>query len=198
MKSSKETELGGKMKEATVLFSDIRSYTTLSEGMSPDEVMSLLNEYHERVSKVIVLNKGSIFYYAGDGMLAVFGAPDHVEDHPSCALKAAIEMQEATDRMNLEFSGSQVPPIKVGIGICTGIIAYGVMGRDSLKNYTAIGDVVNTSSRLQGLSEQYNSKIIIAESTVSKLKGQFDLTDLGEVYVKGKTEPIKIFGISSR
>lgn len=194
--SSEESALGGKTTRATVLFSDIRGFTTLSEHHSPQEILNLLNRYHNKLSRIVEENRGSIFDYAGDGTLIVFGVPDKLENHEQWAVRAAVKIQEHLHNLNKNISEADMPLLSVGIGICTGEVAYGNIGEESHKKYTVIGDVVNTASRLQGLSQKLKSNIIIDENTKSQLGQDFRIKDLGKVSVKGKADKIQVYGIS--
>lgn len=195
LSSSRDTQLGGSACIASVMFTDIRGFTSLSEKLQPNEVLNLLNEFHGAISGVIKENKGATFDYAGDGTLVVFGAPEKLKNHGEWAVKAAIRMQEEIDQLNIELADQDLPELRMGAGICTGEVACGMMGQEDHKKYTVIGDVVNTASRLQGLSDKLGCSTIIDSATRQALGDAYRVTDLGEVPVKGKEKPVKVYGI---
>ncbi|MFP4497379.1 MAG: CHASE2 domain-containing protein [Vulcanimicrobiota bacterium] len=195
LRSEKETELGSELTSASVLFSDIRNYTTLSENLPPEKVLALLNEYHSIIHKVIKDNKGYVLDYMGDGVMVSFGVPDKLENHSYWAVKAGLEMQDAVRKMNCDKSRPDMPLIRIGVGIASGEVAQGFVGEKTRKEYTVIGDVVNTASRLEGLTKNMGSDIIIDENTFVETGEHFKIKDLGEVTVKGKSRSLKVFGV---
>ncbi|MBF0344138.1 MAG: adenylate/guanylate cyclase domain-containing protein [Nitrospirae bacterium] len=195
---SKKVELGGEEKEVTILFSDIRSFTTLSENTTPTMILNLLNRYLTVMSEIIERHGGVIDKYIGDAIMALFGAPISHPDDVDRALNAALDMTEELEILNMDFQKSNIPPINIGIGINTDIVVAGNMGSVVRHNYTVIGDGVNLASRLEGLTKNYNTRIIISESTYKKAKEKYTIEQLGEVLVKGKHKPTVIYALTGR
>lgn len=185
-------KLGGEQKELTVLFSDIRSFTSISEGMTPEQLVALINTYLSLMTKVIMDEDGVVDKFIGDAIMAIYGAPVFFEDHPVKAATTAVRMMEELKRVKPEWDKAGWPDINIGIGINTGTMVVGNMGSEDRFDYTVMGDSVNLASRLEGLSKMYGAGIIISEFTASKLPG-FIVKELDMVRVKGKAEPIKIF-----
>jgi adenylate cyclase len=191
------SELGGELKIATILFSDIRNFTTMSEILSPEDVVSLINRYFERMSTCINANDGIINKFIGDAILAVFGVPIAVENHAKKAVKAAIMMREANRELNIELRKEGLMEIKSAIGIHTGKVLAGNIGSKNRMEYTVIGDTVNIASRLEGLCKMYDKKLIISEQTLKNLpeKYQSAAKFIDDVVVKGKNKSVKIFSL---
>ena len=166
---SKEIELGGEEKEATILFSDIREFTQLCEGVEPKQILEILNVYLTEMSELVELNKGVIDKYIGDAIMAIFGAPTQHGDDANNAVTAALAMTAALTLLNQARQGS-APMIKIGIGLNTATVVAGNMGSPNRLNYTVIGDGVNLSSRLEGLTKFYGLEILVSESTKMKAK----------------------------
>ncbi|MEM7016188.1 MAG: adenylate/guanylate cyclase domain-containing protein, partial [Pseudomonadota bacterium] len=191
---AKEVKLGGEQREATILFSDIRGFTTLSENRSPEEILQLLNEYLSEVSAVIDRNHGVVDKYVGDEVMALFGAPLQGPDDAANAVRTALQMCEALTGMNQSFQQRGMPAISIGIGINTGLVVAGNMGSETRLNYTVIGDSVNLASRLEGLTKQYGVELVVSESTKAAAP-EFVYRELDKVRVKGKLEPVKIYEV---
>lgn len=198
------TKLGGERKEITVLFSDLRGFTSLSEKLPPEEVVELLNEYFLAMTEVVFKWDGTLDKFIGDAIMAFWGAPLEVQDHPKKAVNCAVEMALKLRELNKKWASQGKPELHFGVGINTGIALVGNIGAEGKKmDYTVIGDTVNLASRLEGLNKQYNSEIIISEDTYnhvknfmeSQLKGKAELLFLGEVTVKGKERPVKIYQV---
>ncbi len=193
LKNPEKFNLGGEDREITVFFSDIRGFTALSEGLSPQELVSLINLYLSRMTDIIMDNRGTVDKYIGDAIMAFWGAPLDDPDHAFRACKASLEMLEALKEINLTL-----PPDKqldIGIGINTGIATIGNMGSTKKKNYTAMGDTVNLASRLEGVNKIFNTKIIISEYTFEKVKDRILARELDLIRVKGKKLPVKIYEV---
>lgn len=188
-------KLGGEEKEVSILFSDIRGYTNLSEKMNPKEIMGFLNEYHSRMSRIFSENKGRIFDYQGDAQMVVFGAPVDAPDHAYLAVKAAVEMREEIEKMKKDRQKDFLSDFNVGIGICTGKVAIGLVGAEEHKQYVAIGDSTNVASRLQGLSKELGCNILVTESTYQKIKERVNTKIFPNIKLKGKAEPMNVYGI---
>ena len=189
---SKEIELGGEEREITILFSDIRGFTTLCEGKSPEIILNLLNEYFSEITRVIELHGGVVDKFIGDAVMALFGAPIAQTNAPSNAIAAGRDILAVVQEVNQSFTDKGIESIEIGIGINTGKVVLGNMGSQSRLNYTAIGDGVNIASRIEGLCKEYSVSLIVSESTMAQAP-ESSYQELGEVQVKGKTERLKIY-----
>jgi len=181
----KKLKLGGERQEVTILFSDIRGFTTISEKNQPEKVVKMLNDYFNTATKIIQKNEGAVDKFIGDAIMALFNAPVKNTSHADNALKTAIQMQKEFKKQN----------INAGIGINTGDAIIGNIGSSKVMDYTAIGDAVNTASRIQALAK--TGEIIITDSTYNKLKLNKPKTTTRLVTVKGKEKPIKIHVIKT-
>jgi adenylate cyclase len=198
-------KLGGENRIITVLFSDIRGFTTLSEKTTPELLVSLLNEYLSPMTQIVMNERGTLDKYIGDAIMAIFGAPLDVPDHSRRACITALGMLEKLEKLNQEWEGKGWPRVSIGVGINTGEAIVGNMGSNVRFDYTAIGDTVNLASRLEGLNKFYGTEIIISKSTLddfnssgSALAGRkeeppFLVRELDLVQVKGKYQQISIF-----
>lgn len=205
VKNPSMVKLGGERREITVLFSDIRGFTALSEKFPPEKVVELLNEYFSVMTEIIFKWEGTLDKFIGDAIMVFWGAPLPQNDHAEKALNCAIEMIYKLRNLCNKWIEEGKPQLKIGIGINTGEVLVGNIGAEGKKmDYTVIGDSVNLASRLEGLNKEFNSEIIISEFTFEKLKekinvGYFNLAhikELGYVSVKGKEKPVKIFEVS--
>jgi adenylate cyclase len=196
----KDVTLGGEEREVTVLFSDVRSFTTMCEALAPQEVLGILNRYFTRMSAIVEAHGGVVDKYVGDAIMALFGAPLANPDDADRAMETALEMCEALDELNSQQQLRGHPAIKVGIGINTAVVIAGNMGSQTRLNYTVIGDGVNLASRLEGLTKtpEYATRIIISRTTLAKAKGRYQIRPLGEVAVKGKRKPTEIYALLGR
>jgi adenylate cyclase len=195
-----DLKLGGEEREVTILFADLRDFTSLSERMPPAEVLALLNRYLDRMSAVIEQHGGVIDKYIGDAIMALFGAPVAVADAPARAVAAARDMARALDTLNTELRAEGKPALAFGIGLNTARVVAGNMGSKTRLNYTVIGDGVNLASRLEGLTKDpaYATPIIASEATLAAITPRPVARELGEVKVKGKSEAVKIFALTAR
>jgi len=191
--ASGDTGLGGQRKEVSVLFSDIRSYTTLTEGMQAEEVVAMLNEYFESMVDAVFKYKGTLDKYIGDAIMAVFGSPLPLKDHAWCAVQTAVEMRKRLIEFNniREAEGKQT--IKIGIGIHSDEVVSGNIGSSKRMELTSIGDGVNLGSRLEGTSKMYGTDIVISEKTYLPCADKIYVRELDYITVKGKSEPVKIY-----
>jgi adenylate cyclase len=187
--------LGGDRREMTVLFSDIRGFTTVTERGRPEDIVSQLNEYFTRMVRVLFEHRGTLDKFVGDMVMALFGAPVEDAEHAEHAVVAALAMRRELAALNREWEAQGRPSLDIGIGINTGEMVAGNIGSDTIMSYTVIGDAVNLGSRLESLNKQYGTHIIISESTRARLKGRYHIHPLGEVVVKGKTAPVAVFEI---
>ena len=185
--------LGGERKELTFLFSDIRGFTPISEKFKgqPEMLTRYVNKFLTAMTDIILKNDGTIDKYMGDCIMAFWNAPIDCPDHKNMAVKSAIEMRSKLKQMNRnkEFN----PPLNIGIGINTGDCLVGNMGSEQRFDYSVIGDAVNLASRLEGVSKNYDTNIIIGENTLGNLN--YNLYEIDKVQVKGKTEKVTIYSI---
>ncbi|MGC8767108.1 MAG: CHASE2 domain-containing protein [Brevinematia bacterium] len=193
LKNPEKLTLGGEDRDVTVFFSDIRGFTSLSEGMSPQDLVSLINRYLSIMTDIIMENRGTVDKYIGDAIMAFWGAPLDDPDHPFRACKASLEMIKALEELNKELPEGK--KIDIGIGINTGIATIGNMGSTKKKNYTAMGDTVNLASRLEGVNKVFHTKIIISEYTYERIKDRILARELDLIRVKGKKIPVKIYEV---
>lgn len=187
-----EFTMEGESREMTVLFSDVRSFTTLSEGLSPKDLSELMNAYLTPMTRVIQNRRGTIDKYIGDAVMAFWGAPLKDPDHAEHAVRAAIEMQEALVELNADFAKRGWPQLAIGVGLSTGSMSVGNMGSEFRMAYTVLGDAVNLGSRLEGLTKEYGVGIIVSEETKMQSPA-YVFAELDRVRVKGRVEPVAIY-----
>ncbi|MCP4768513.1 MAG: CHASE2 domain-containing protein [Gammaproteobacteria bacterium] len=190
--SPEEYSLDGENREMTVLFSDVRGFTTISEGMDPKQLTQLMNALLTPMTRVIHKNRGTIDKYMGDAIMSFWGAPIADPEHAHHALYAAMEMMDELKIMQEDFKQRGWPEVNIGIGLNTGNMNVGNMGSEFRMAYTVLGDAVNLGSRLEGLTKEYGVNIIISESTKAEIP-EFLFRELDLVRVKGKNEPVAIF-----
>ncbi|MDD9893624.1 MAG: adenylate/guanylate cyclase domain-containing protein, partial [Gammaproteobacteria bacterium] len=190
--SEEEVSLEGENREMSVLFSDVRSFTSISEGLDPVELTQLMNEFLTPITRVIHENRGTIDKYMGDAVMAFWGAPLHDDDHAYHSVTAGMKMIEALDALQPHFKSKGWPEIKVGVGVNSGPMNVGNMGSEFRMAYTVLGDTVNLGSRLEGLTKQYGVQFIVSEIT-AQAAPQYLYRELDAVRVKGKQEPVRIF-----
>ena len=190
--------LGGQRREMTVLFSDIRGFTTVSERGQPEEIVGMLNEYFTRMVAIVFAHQGTLDKFVGDMVMALFGAPLDDPGHAGHAVDAALEMIAALGELNARWKAEGRAELDIGIGINTGPMIAGNIGSDAIMSYTVIGDAVNLGSRLESLNKQYGTRIIIGDATRQRLSRRYALRPLGDVVVKGKTQPVAIFEVVGR
>ncbi len=194
LKSTPELlNLYGEVKEMTIFFSDIRSFTTISESMRPEELVKLLNRYFTPMANIVRDNEGMLDKYIGDAIMAFFNAPLDVEDHAKKACRCSIQMIEHLELLNQELVAEGFAPIAIGIGLNTAEVTVGNMGSDDRFNYTVIGDGVNLASRVEGLNKAYRTQILITENTYKQLDDEFVCRRLEAVKVKGKDEAVVLY-----
>ncbi len=184
---------GGEEKELTVMFTDIRGFTTISEGLTPDELARLLNEYLSAMTDVLFKNLGTLDKYIGDAIMAFWGSPYPQNDHAFQACICAIEMLAALEKLGQKWTAEGRKRIAIGIGVNTGLVNVGNMGSDKRLAWTVMGDNVNLASRLEGMSKQYRCTTIISENTYRQVSSQFVCRELDKIRVKGKTQPVTIY-----
>lgn len=189
--------LGGRRTEITVLFSDIRGFTALSERMPPHQVVQILNEYLAEMTEVVVAHGGIVDKYVGDALMAVWGAPLPCDDGPQRAVRTALEMIEALERLNDRWASTGFGPLDIGIGINTGEAVSGNIGSPRKMDYTVIGGTVNLASRLEGLTKDLQIRLIIGEETAKRLGSEFSVRHLPPAAVRGVSEPVSIYTVEA-
>jgi adenylate cyclase len=188
-------ELGGKRREMTVLFSDIRGFTSITEKGQPEELVGQLNDYFTRMVDIVFAHGGTLDKFVGDMVMALFGAPVDDPDHANHAVAAAVDMVAALGQLNAKWVSEGRVPLDIGIGINSGEMIAGNIGSSAIMSYTVIGDNVNLGSRLESLNKEYRTRIIISDATRLRLTTQYDIRSLGGVTVKGKTRPSEIYEV---
>jgi adenylate cyclase len=219
IKSPDTLKLGGEKREITVLFSDIRGFTSVSERLTPESLVLLLNQYLGPMTNIVLKHRGTLDKYIGDAIMTIYNAPLRIEDHAVRACETAVEMVDKLKEINDTFREKDFPEIDIGIGINTGDAIIGNMGTDIRFDYTAIGDTVNLASRLEGLNKIYGTHIIVSEFTYKRVKeltgnsgfkiqdsklnsslithhSSLSFRELDLIKVKGKDKPVTIYELS--
>ncbi len=187
--------LGGEERELTIMFSDVASFTTISEGLRPTELVGLLNEYLTAMTDIVIRHDGIIDKYEGDALMAEFGAPIPLPDHALRACQAALEMQETLAGLREKWTGEGKPALEARIGVNTGVVLVGNMGSRYVMDYTVMGDNVNLASRLEGTNKVYGTGICISEMTFNAASPEVACRELDLIRVKGKTRPVRIYEV---
>ncbi|WDP91653.1 MAG: adenylate/guanylate cyclase domain-containing protein [Desulfobacter sp.] len=185
--------LSGEQKELTVLFSDIRDFTSISEKMDSSTLGRFMNRYLTRMSRIIMDNGGTVDKFIGDAIMAFWGAPKDEPDHAGKAVETALAMIKSLEDLNLEFASLGLPRVRIGVGINTGIVSVGNFGSQDRFDYTVMGDNVNLASRLEGTNKTYGTVILVSQATKAAVDGRFEFGYVDEVRVKGKEIPVKIY-----
>lgn len=195
-----QSSLAGEIRTVTIIFTDIRNFTTLSESEASDKVVQWLNDYFARMNEIVERHGGHINKYIGDGLMIVFGAPVDRGDRQEAreAVECGLAMLDEVERMNEDWKGTGRPVIKIGCGIHTGPATCGVVGAERRLEYTVIGDTVNLSARLESTTKEFSVPILISEPTAKLVADDFDIRPLGEVKVKGKTQNTTVFTVSRK
>ena len=188
-----EIRKGGELREATVLFTDIRGFTAMSESIAAPEIVEMLNEYFERMVEIIFANEGTLDKFVGDEIMALFGAPVAHDDDPVRAVRTALQMKRDLRKLNVERAAQGQPSIEVGVGINTGEVVAGYLGSSKALEYTVIGDTVNTGARFCSVAKA--GQILISETTYQRVRHVFRAEPLPPAHVKGKSLPLCIYSV---
>jgi adenylate cyclase len=184
---------GGEVKDLTVMFSDIRDFTTLSEGLTPDELVNLLNQYLSVMTDILFRHLGTLDKYIGDAIMAFWGSPYPQPDHALRGCRCAVEMIAGLEELNRKWAEQGRRQIAIGIGLNTGPVNVGNMGSDKRLAWTCMGDNVNLASRLEGMTKEYRNRVIISEFTQAQVSDQFVTREVDRIRVKGKKKPVVIY-----
>ena len=190
-----EVELGGKTLELTILFCDLRDFTTLSEKRTAQQIVELLNEYFTEMVDCVMAEGGVVDKYIGDNIMAVFGAPVTRPDDAKRAVRAAVRMRGALAKLNERFAARGIERLRFGIGLHSGEVVAGNIGSAKRMEYTVIGDAVNLASRLESKTKELATDILISEATLERLDDLAAVEAMGEVTVKGRAQPVKIYKV---
>jgi adenylate cyclase len=183
-------------REVTVLFSDIRGFTGLAEGLAPREVLAMLDDYFGRMAAIVKGHDGVVGKFLGDGLLAFWGVPDRIEDHAERAVRAARDMRRELIELNRHREREGLSPIRIGIGIHTGRVAAGMLGGQLQSEYTVIGDAVNVASRIEGLTKDHEHDLLLSETTWGQLADGTRARRIAEAQIRGRKEPVVLYGFS--
>jgi adenylate cyclase len=187
--------LGGERREVSILVSDIRGFTTLSEKLPAETVAAHLNAYFPAMVGAIFAHRGTVDDFIGDGILAVFGAPIADPDHARQAVRAAVAMQQALQELNRDWETRGSPTLRMGIGVHTGVVFVGNVGSLERAKYTVIGDAVNATARLEGVNKELGTSILMTEETLHAVGDLADVRPRGDVVVKGREEPLRVYEV---
>ncbi len=191
---SGNVQLGGEIRTATILFCDLRRFTSLSEQLAPAQIVEMLNTHFETMSKCIEEEGGLINKFIGDAIMAIYNVPVPRSNHAERAYTSARRMLESLERMNADFFKRNLPELKIGIGLHTGEVLAGNIGSSSRLEYTVIGDTVNVASRIESLCKETKRSLLVSEATKAQLPANTPLDSLGSFQLKGREELIQIFG----
>jgi adenylate cyclase len=195
VRGQEEASLGSSRRTVTVLFSDLRGFTSISERLEPEQIAEMLREYLTEMTEIVFKHGGTVDKYIGDCVMALYNVPFEDPEHVVKAVRTGLEFQERTLAAAARWEAKYGVTIRNGVGINTGEAVVGTLGSEQRLEYTAIGDTVNLAARLESLTKDYGASIIISESTYEHVKGLFPTRELGEVTVKGKTVPVKIYAV---
>jgi adenylate cyclase len=193
-----EISLGGEAKEAAIFFSDIRSFTSISEKLLPHEVVEFLNDYMTRMVACVNKTHGVVDKYIGDAIMAVWGVPYSVGNDTENAINGALMMRAALAEYNAAVKGTRKPPLKIGCGINSGSVIAGQIGSLERMEYTVIGDAVNLASRIESLNKPFRTDLLISQASYELVKGIFKVEPMKKITVKGKAEPQQIYAVVGR
>lgn len=182
-------------REVTVMFTDIRDFTSQSEKMAPAEVLELLDFYFGHMSQIVKGHDGVVGKFIGDGMLAFWGVPETHPRHAEAALRAALDMRKKLEEINRDRARLSQAPIRIGVGVHTGLVAAGMLGGAALSEYTVLGDAVNLASRIEGLNKQHGTDILASDATWAQAGAAFEGQKLGEDHVKGRERAVLLYSV---
>ena len=188
----------GERRRITVLFADIRGFTAIAEGMTPEAVVEMLREFFDRMVEILMRHKGTIDKFLGDGMMVIFGAPLDDPYQEQNAVMAAVEMQQELRNLGSQWEANGRRPVKMGIGINSGAAIVGNIGTEDRMEYTAIGDTVNLASRLESASKDLGVEIVVSEHTYTAIRPLFQWKPAGTITVRGRTEPVRAYSVDVR
>ncbi len=192
-----EDMLQSQRRKITILFSDIRNFTTISEKLPPETVVEALRYYFNTMTPIIFRNGGSVDKFVGDAIMAFFNAPAENPDHADNALQTAIEMVRAVETLSPHWEKLTGFPLRIGVGINTGEPVIGTMGSDERLEYSCIGDAVNLAARLESATKDIQKDIIVSEYTVRELKGNFPIRPVEEIHVRGRMQPVQVYAVEA-
>ena len=195
VKNIDELKLGGKKANVTVLFADIRGFTSMSEKLTADEVSVILNEYFTEIEPIVTRNKGVINKFIGDAVMAIFGEPIQDENHPKNAVRCACQMLDKVKELQAKWLSEGRPKIEIGIGINTGEAFVGNIGSEKRMEYTVIGDTVNLASRIEGNNKIYKTNLLISSSTYNSVRGIVDVIKISNVKIRGKEKELDLYEV---
>jgi len=185
--------LGGEQRDITAFFSDVQSFTSISEKLTAPELVELLNEFLTEMTDIILRFEGTLDKFEGDAIIAFFGAPNYLENHAETACRACIEMQKRLAEMRVKWRAESMPELKMRIGLCSGPAVVGNMGSKSRMDYTMMGDTVNTAARLEGVNKIYGIYTLIGETTHQALGNGILTREIDSIKVVGKNEPVSVY-----
>ncbi|MBU4388541.1 MAG: adenylate/guanylate cyclase domain-containing protein, partial [Proteobacteria bacterium] len=191
--SPEKLVLGGEQRVITAFFSDVQGFTSISESLTPHELVELLNEFLTEMTDIILNNEGTVDKFEGDAIIAFFGAPNYLENQAEVACKSCVEMQKRLAELRIKWKESNKPELKMRIGLCTGSAVVGNMGSKNRMDYTMMGDTVNTAARLEGVNKIYGIYTLISETTYESGGKGFLTREIDSIKVVGKKEPVSIY-----
>jgi len=196
LKNPDAVKLGGEMKETTILFSDVRGFTAMSEKLSAPEVVEVLNEYLTAMVDVVIANNGTVDKYVGDAIMAVWGSPLPDPQHRQKAMRTAVQMMEVLNKLQVKWKAEGKPHIDIGIGLNTGHVVAGNMGHPHFKmDYTVIGDEVNLAARMESANKELRSHVLITGTSYEGCEDLVDIIRHDPIHVKGKEKPIDVIEV---
>jgi adenylate cyclase len=195
--AGREDALKPARRDVTVLFSDVRDFTTYSEAREPEQVLDFLDDYFGRMTQVVQGHDGSVNKFIGDGLLALWGAPGALEDHAWRAVKAALDMQKVMEEINAHREARGEARLAIGIGIHTGSVAAGMLGSGGQSEYSVIGDAVNLASRIEGLTKEAGRPLLVSEATWARVGERCTGERIGEFAVKGRKAPVVVYALTA-
>jgi adenylate cyclase len=184
--------LDGERREVTILFQDVRDFTTLAERTDPRILVRIVNRLFTEMVAAVEAQGGIIRVFTGDGVMALFGAPVAHADHPARAVRAGLDMLARLPALNAHVRNENLPALRIGVGIATGEVIVGRMGPDQRSEYNVVGDAANLASRIEGLNKELGTSILIAAATAARVGAEFELGRQAVLHVKGKDRPVEV------